>query len=225
MEKQPLQSECFETAFLEYLSLRYEFEPLPHYVMAAIRVCEETSRDYPQFVSGFLAWFADSFFEPEFDRKGNELPLGSYPITSWNGNPLNAQWGRYEDCHELLDGWLLDDLRAALERQEERIELVKRVERHRSEERDDPPGKAGRRRAKSTKTDAEVFADLENWFGDQAHTLRRAYKKIAEPKLYMSGIIPIALVRVGDQYVIETRSAGRGERFSINIPLPKQKKK
>ncbi|WP_145953485.1 hypothetical protein [Oceaniglobus indicus] len=38
MEKQPFQIECFEEAFLNYLRQRFEFEPLAHYVMAAMHL-------------------------------------------------------------------------------------------------------------------------------------------------------------------------------------------
>lgn len=50
IEKQPVQTACFEEVFLDFLRLRFEFEPLPLYVMAAIHLCDEASRNYPNFV-------------------------------------------------------------------------------------------------------------------------------------------------------------------------------
>ncbi|APG47810.1 hypothetical protein PhaeoP97_02422 [Phaeobacter porticola] len=49
-------------------------------------------------------------------------------------------------------------------------------------------GKAGRQRQKATKTDAEVFADLGGWFGEQPHTLKRNQKKLTEYPCRMFGL-------------------------------------
>lgn len=213
MEKQPLPTECFEEVFLEYLRLRFEFEPLSHYVMAAMHVCDETSRDYPQFVRGFMTWFADSFL---FDRKGK------FPAENHNTDPANYRWRRFKDCHELLEGWHSDDLRGALEAQEERWELVERVAELRLQERDDPIGKAGRQRQKSTKTDAEVFDDLEDWFGERAYTLKRNHKKLTEHVEYMSGKFPVALVRSDEGY--EIKALQIAPEGAINIELHKPRR-
>lgn len=194
MEKQPLSTECFEGVFLEYLRLRFEFEPLPHYAMAALHVCEEMSLDYPKFVQGFLAWFAEGFL---FDRKGK------FPAESHNADPADHRWRRFQDCHALLEGWHNDDLKEALEVQEERWEIVEQVAELRLKEPDDPIGKAGRQRRSTTKTDAEVFADLEEWFGEPAYTLKRKHKKLTEHEEYMSGTFPVALVRSRDGYEIK----------------------
>lgn len=199
MEKQPVATACFEEAFLDFLRLRFEAEPLPHYVMAAVHVCDETSRDYPSFVRAFFAWFADSFL---FDQRG------TFPAQSNNADPADHRWRRYADCHALLEGWRADDLKAALERQGERWELVEQVAQLRSEPRDDAAGKAHRARAKSRKTDAEVFDTLEEWFGERAHTLKRSYQKLAEPRDYMSGTIPIALLRTSDGYAVRSIEVG-----------------
>lgn len=193
MAKQPVAGECFEEVFLEYLRLRFEVEPLPHYVMAAMHVCDETGRDYPAFVRAFMTWFAESFL---FDERG------VFPAQSNNRDPADHRWRRFADCLDLLEGWRSKDLKAALEAQTDRLELVERVTQLRAEPRDDPAGKAQRVRAKETKTDAEVFDQMEEWFGERAHTLRRTYKKIAEPEQYMSGTIPIALVRTADGYAV-----------------------
>ncbi len=128
MAKQLLPTTCFEIAFLEYLRLRFEFEPLMHYAMAALHVCDETGREYPDFVKGFLAWFASSFL---FDRKG------AFPAQGNQSNPAGARWRRYEDCHDLLLGWLNDDLKAALLRQQIRLIIVEEVEIKSTEERTD----------------------------------------------------------------------------------------
>ena len=67
MSKQPLQTdsidepyqavfERFDDAFLDYLELRWEFEPMHHYVMAAITVCNQRDRPYPDFDKGWLDW-------------------------------------------------------------------------------------------------------------------------------------------------------------------------
>lgn len=213
MEKQPLPTECFEGVFLEYMRLRFEFEPLPHYVMAAMHVCDEMNLDYPQFARGFMNWFTDSFL---FDRKGK------FPAESHNADPADHRWRRFQDCHALLEGWHSDDLQAALEAQEERWELVEQVAQLRSKERDDPVGKAGRQRQKTTKTDAEVFEDLEDWFGDQAYTLKRKYKNLTEHEEYMSSTFPVALVRSGDGYEIKIfQVAPEG---AINIKMRKARR-
>ena len=195
MEKQPVASECFDNVFLEYLRLRFEVEPLPHYVMAAMHVCDETGRDYPAFVRAFMTWFADSFL---FDEQG------VFPAQSNHRDPADHRWRRYADCHALLEGWRSKDLKAALEAQADRLELVERVIQLRAEPRDDAAGKAHRARAKATKTDEEVFEKVEEWFGERSHTLRRTYKKVAEPKEFMSfGPLPIALVKTPVGYEVK----------------------
>lgn len=195
LAKQAVASECFEEAFLEYLRLRFEVEPLPHYALAAMHICDETGRDYPAFARAFMAWFADSFL---FDRQG------VFPAQSHNADPADHRWRRFADCHALLEGWRSKDLKAALEQQAERWELVEEVARLRSEPREDAPGKAQRVRAKATKTDPEVFEVLEEWFAQPAYTLKRTYKKLSEPKEFMrSGPIPIALIRTPAGYQIK----------------------
>lgn len=186
MEKQPLPTACFEDAFLEYLRLRFEVEPLPHYAFAAMHLCDEEGRDYPQFVRSFMVWFTDRFLFEE---------PGIFPAQGTNHDKANDRWRRYEDCHALLSGWYNNDLKAALEEQADRLELVEEVQRLRLQERDDPAGKDQRRRKKSTMTDAEVFEKVANWFGEREHTLNRKFKKLAEPRNSMSGLIPIALVK------------------------------
>lgn len=183
MAKQPVAGECFEEVFLEYLRLRFEVEPLSHYVMAAMHVCYGTGRDYPAFVRAFMTWFADSFL---FDEKG------VFPAQSNNRDPADYRWRRFADCHALLEGWRSKDLKAALKEQKRRWELVEEVAELRSEPRADAMGKDQWARANATKTDAEVFGLLEEWFGEQSHTLKRTYKKLSEPKEFMSfGPIPI----------------------------------
>lgn len=195
MAKQPVASECFEEAFLKYLRLRFEVEPLPHYALAAMHICDETGRDYPAFARAFMAWFADSFL---FDRQG------VFPAQSHNADPADHRWRRFSDCVALLEGWRSKDLKAALEQQEERWELVEEVARLRSEPREDAAGKMQRVRARAKKTDAEVFDVLEEWFGQPSYTLKRVHKKLSEPKEFMrSGPIPIALVRTPAGYEIK----------------------
>lgn len=206
LKKQPVQTACFEEFFLDFLRLRFEFEPLPHYVMAAMHVCDETSRDYPPFVRAFMTWFANSFL---FDREG------TFPVQSHNADPADKRWRRFKDCHMLLEGWRDDDLRAALELQQERLELVELVTQYRLEDREDAPGKAHRRRSKTTKTDAEVFAKLEDWLGEGAHTLKRLHKKLTVHEEYMSGTLPLALVRSGDGFEVKTIELGRPEEIKI----------
>lgn len=202
MAKHANRSKCFDKVFLEYLRLRFEFEPLTHYVMAAITVCDSTGDAYPAFVRGHLNWLAERFlFEPSVDRKGKDLPLGSFPVLSWNKNRLGAQWHRYEDCHDLLDGWLRRDLNSALKRQEDRLMLVEEVEIERTDGADF----------------GTIFSDLEIAGMGKSHTLARAYKKLALPEKYMSGVVPIALVSVDGAYVIETRAAGSGDSRDINF--------
>lgn len=200
MAKQPVAGECFEEVFLEYLRLRFEVEPLPHYVMAAMHLCDETGRDYPAFVRAFMTWFAESFL---FDQQG------VFPAQSHNADPADHRWRRFGDCLDLLEGWRSKDMKAALEAQADRLELVERVTQLRAEPRDDAVGKAHRARTKKTMTDAEVFDQIEEWFGERAHTLRRTYKKLAEPEQYMSGTIPIALVRTADGYEVRCLEVDR----------------
>ena len=147
MAKQPVVGECFEEVFLEYLRLRFEVEPLPHYVMAAMHLCDGTGRDYPAFVRAFMTWFAESFL---FDQQG------VFPTQSHNADPADHRWRRFGDCLALLEGWRSKDLKAALEAQADRLELVERVTQLRAEPREDAAGKAHRARAKKTMTDTEV---------------------------------------------------------------------
>ena len=118
MAKQPVPNDGFEHVFLEYLRLRFEFEPLPHYVMAAISICDTKGTESPEFVRAFLFWMVERFlFEPGWDNQGRDMPMGAFPILSWNNNPLDAQWRRYADCHDLLFGLREGDVAGALERQ------------------------------------------------------------------------------------------------------------
>lgn len=202
LEKQPIPTACFEEVFLDFLRLRFEFEPLPHYAMAAIHLCDQTSRNYPQFVLGFLAWFADGFL---FERKG------TFPAQSHNVDPADKRWRRYRDCHALLDGWLNDDLKEALEAQKERLELVEVVAALRLEERKGNYTKAGRKHSKTTKTETEIFDELEEYYGDvAAYTLKRQHKKLTEHREYMSGVCPVAIVRSNDGFEIKIMEIDEG---------------
>lgn len=196
MARQPLPTECFESAFLEYLQMRFEFEPLPHYAMAAMQVCHETSRDYPEFARGFLAWFAQSFL---FDARG-------FPATTNNSNPADAQWRRYEDCHLLLNGWLNDDLEAALKPQEARFELIDLVEMVRREDRA-PETEHGRKRSER-KPDTEVFAEVADELDLSPDKVKRTFRAMMEPVEFMSPILPVALLRTDGSFHIETRQVG-----------------
>lgn len=199
MSKQPLPTECFETAFLEYLRMRFKFEPLPHYVMAAMEVCHQTSRTYPEFMTAFFVWFTDSFL---FETRGR------FPAQGHNANPSDAQWRRYEDCQDLLESWLDDDLDAALDRQEARLVLVEDVEAKRTEDRSDESA-SGRRRARSKKPDTVVFAEIAEEKGLSPDTVRRTYQRYTKPEQYMSYLSPIALVRCEGGYTVETREVAK----------------
>lgn len=200
MAKHLLPTTCFETAFIEYLRLRFEFEPLMHYAMAALHVCDQTSREYPDFVKGFLAWFATSFL---FDHKGG------LPAQGHQANPAGARWGRYEDCHDLLDGWLNDDLDAALKRQETTLIIVEEVGIKMTENRDDE-SVDGRKRAMIKKPMGVIFGEIAEDMGMSADTVKRRYKRATEkPKDCFSHIQPVALLRTDGQYTIETREVGR----------------
>jgi hypothetical protein len=142
-----------------------------------------------------MTWFADSFL---FDEQG------VFPAQSNNRDPADHRWRRYADCHALLEGWRSKDLKAALEAQADRLELVERVTQLLAEPRDDPTGKEHRSRAKKTMTDAEVFDQLEEWFGERSHTLKRTYKKLSQPKEFMClGPLPIALIRIPAGYEVK----------------------
>jgi hypothetical protein len=210
MSKQPLQTDCsegayeeFEDAFLAYLEWRWELEPLIHYVMAAIQVCHHADRPYPDFVKGFLDWFSEKVVLDEdlLDHKGHDVPRGSLPTLSMNRNPLDAQWRRFEDCRDLLAGWLAGDLKAALEQQESRLELVERPEQ---------PRAAGERSG-----DTFIDLEVEGLFGERSHTLERRHEKLTKPKHRMGVCIPIALVRRDGAYVLETRTVDEWRRSRL----------
>ena len=199
LTKQPLPTECFESAFLELLRMRFDCEPLPHYVMAAMHVCHATNRDYPDFVRGFFTWFADSFlFETE----------GRFPTQGHNANPSDARWRRYKDCHDLLQGWLNDDLEDALNWQEAELVRVEDVEYKRSEERSDGTA-SGRKQASTKKPEGLIFSEIAEEKGVSADHVRRSYKRQVEPKEFMSHNVPIALVRCENGFTIETRQVGK----------------
>jgi len=71
-----------------------------------------------------MTWFAESFL---FDRQG------TFPAESHNTDSADHRWRRYKDCHDLLEGWRSDDLKGALEAQDERWELVEGVAELRSQ--------------------------------------------------------------------------------------------
>jgi len=177
--------------------MRFEFEPLPHYAMAAMEVCHNTSRDYPDFARGFLTWFTHSFL---FDAQG-------FPATTNNSNKADAQWRRYEDCHDLLTGWLDDDLDNALKRQEARFELIELVEIVRGEERE-AKTVHGRRRS-THKPDTEVFAEVADDLRLSPDMIKRTFRAMMEPKQLMSPVLPVALLRTDGLFHIETRQVGR----------------
>ena len=206
MAKQLLPSTCFETAFLEYLRLRFEFEPLMHYAMAALHVCDETGREYPDFVKGFLAWFASSFL---FDRKG------AFPAQGHKSNPAGAKWGRYDDCHELLEGWLNDDLGAALKRQEAKLIIFEEVEIKMTEDRTDHSAD-GRKRKMTKKPMGVIYGEISEDMGVSPDTVKRWYKKMCNrPKEFFSHIEPLALVKIDGLYDIEFREVGKPGEIRI----------
>ncbi len=198
MAKQANDESSFDKVFLDYLRLRFEFEPLPHYVMAAMHVCHEAGHDYPAFVRSFFTWFADSFL---FDMKGD------FPAQGHRGDRTDARWRRYEDCHDLLTGWLSGDLDAALDKQEARIVLVEDVEEMRTEVRDDRS--ASERARSEMKPDGVIFGELAEQRGEEAHTLARRFKRLAAPNEFMAATAPVALVRGKSGFMIETRKVGR----------------
>ncbi|WP_227269613.1 sigma-70 family RNA polymerase sigma factor [Roseobacter weihaiensis] len=200
MAKHLLPTTCFETAFIEYLRLRFEFEPLMHYAMAALHVCDQTSREYPDFVKGFLAWFAPSFL---FDHKGG------FPAQGHAANPASARWSRYEDCHDLLEGWLNDDLDAALVRQETTLIIVEEVEIKMTEDREDESAE-GRKRAMRKKPKGVIYGEIADDLGISPDTVKRRYERATKmPEDFLSHIQPVALLRTDGQYTIETREVGR----------------
>lgn len=101
--------------------------------------------------------------------------------------------------------------------------MVERVAQLRQQEREDSPGKAGRARGKATKTDAEVFADLEDWFGVKDYTLKRQHKKLTKHREYMSGTYPLALVQAGDSYEIKTIEVDKAGAIRLEGGRPRRK--
>lgn len=177
-----------------------------HYAMAALHVCEETGREYPDFVKGFLAWFARSFL---FDRKG------AYPVQGHKSNPAGARWGRYEDCHELLEGWLNDDLDAALKRQETKLIILEEVEIKMKEDRTDQSAD-GRKRAKAKKPKGVIFGEIADDVGVSPDTVKRWHKKMTNmPKEFFSHIEPFALVKTDEVYTVEFREVGNPGEIRI----------
>jgi len=171
-----------------------------HYAMAALHVCDETGREYPDFVKGFLAWFASSFL---FDGKG------AFPAQGHQANPAGARWRRYEDCHDLLEGWLNDDLDAALKRQQTTLIIVEEVEFKMSEDRDDESAD-GRKRAMNKKPMGVVYGEIADDLGMSPDTVKRWYKKAIEmPEEFISHIEPVALLKTDNFYDIEFREVGK----------------
>lgn len=177
-----------------------------HYAMAALHVCDETGREYPDFVKGFLSWFASSFL---FDRKG------AFPVQGHKSNPAGARWGRYEDCHELLEGWLNVDLHAAMKRQETKIIIFEEVEIKVTEDRIDQSAD-GRKRAMTKKPMGVIYGEIADDVGVSPDTVKRWYKKMCnKPKEFLSHIEPLALVKTDGFYSIEFREVGKPGEIRI----------
>ena len=171
-----------------------------HYAMAALYVCDQTNRECPDFVKGFLTWFTTSFL---FDHKGG------FPAQGHQANPAGARWGRYEDCHDLLEGWLNDDLDAALKRQETILIIVEEVGIKMTEKREDETA-GGRKRAMIKKPMGVIFGEIAEDMGMSPDTVKRRYKKATEmPEDFFSHIQPIALLRTDGEYTIQIREVGR----------------
>lgn len=156
---------------LRYLEARFAFEPLPHYPMIAVALCGEDEA-LPPFVRGFLAHIAHGFLDEE---EGKER--GIFPRFSFNQAKPSEQWNRAEDC--LL---FLTDERAALEAQQERLEIVEMVE-------------AAQATGKSLET---IFHELAEWYGITESAAKHRYLKIVAPREHMSGSIPVALQPDGE---------------------------
>lgn len=103
---------------LRYLEARWQFELLPHYPMIAVQLCDD-EEPLPQWVRDFLSELAADFFDERPADEGPRKAKGTFPTFSFNTSKPSEQWNRAEDC--IL---FLTDERAALERQEERLQIV-----------------------------------------------------------------------------------------------------
>lgn len=161
---------------LRYLAARFEFEPLPHYAMIAVRLCGD-EEPLPEWVRGFLSKLADDFFEERTKDEGQPKARGTFPSFSFNAAKPSEQWNRAEDC--IL---FLTDERAALERQEERREIVEMFEAQKAQ----------------GDTDEVIFEELGKWYGISEDAAKHRYRSIVAPREHMSESVPVALKPDGE---------------------------
>ena len=161
---------------LRYLEARWQFEPLPHYAMIAVRLCGD-DEPLPDWVREFLSKLADDFFEEREADEGQRKERGTLTSFSFNQSKPSEQWKRAEDC--IL---FLTDERAALERQDERLEIVEMFEAQKAQ----------------GDTDEVIFEELGKWYGITEDAAKHRYRSIVAPRDHMSDSVPVALKPDGE---------------------------
>jgi hypothetical protein len=159
-----------------YLAARFEFEPLPHYAMIAVALCGE-EEPLPTWVRGFVSKLAEDFFDERAKDEGSPKARGTFPTFSFNSSKPSEQWKRAEDCNLFLT-----DERAALERQDERLEIVEMFEAQQAQ----------------GDTDEVVFEKLGEWYGITEDAAKHRYRSIVAPREHMSESVPVALKPDGE---------------------------
>lgn len=107
---------------LRYLEARFEFEPLPHYPMIAVDLCEPEDA-LPLWVRGFLRDDLAHMFLEERDERTRIKPEGVFPDYTTNQDKASDQWRRAEDCVLFLT-----DVAVAIAEQGRRLRLIEEVE-------------------------------------------------------------------------------------------------
>lgn len=167
-------------AILRYLKARFEFEPLPHYAMVAIQICD-IDEPLPRFVREHLEYLSFRFLDGDDLHLGKDVVAGTFkPFTS-NQDKASDQWRRAEDCVLFLT-----DPPAAMKIQADRLELVEKVETLQ---------KRGMSLFQIFKKHAEgkdeIHEELEKYY-------ERQWRAITQPAAYTNNLIPVALLPDGE---------------------------
>jgi hypothetical protein len=220
-QTESLETDSFVDAFLKYLDLRHEADPIPHYAVAAMYMCtnvpELKSRHYPDLVVGFLQYFSHCFlFADEIDDfKDKRTPLGQMPFQPRQSDPLPARWNRFKDCCELLLAWLGDDMEKldrAFLHQLKRAQFVELVEKTLLE----------------SKTKGEAWDNVAVELGDQRESskwVKNKYNALIGNKwnkLAFAEYVPIALLRTERGFSVFKR---RSLWFDKDLHVPSRKRR
>jgi hypothetical protein len=107
---------------LRYLAARFDFEPLPHYPMIAVDLCEP-EEPLPLWVRSFLRDDLARMFLEQRDERTRIKPEGAFPDFTTNQDKAPDQWRRAQDCVLFLT-----DVPAAIAEQRRRLRLIEEVE-------------------------------------------------------------------------------------------------